>query len=394
MKSIISYIIILFCFFSNIFAQKDTPILLQQGIRHNQEGKYTDAIESFTSIITENPSKFPEVYRHRGYSYYYSKKYDLAINDFKKAQSLAPGKTDASFALGKIYYIKGNYKLALEYFDTELAFNPDNSKAYNDRGIVKCQIRKYDSAIVDFTNAFHLDSTFAMAFNNAGAAKYYNQDIDNPIEKDIESAKEYFSKAIELDPTLAIAYRNRGAMNLFLDEYEDALFDFKIAEKFQPNVAVIPFYNGIVLEEMGKPMSAINELKRAIGIDKNFPFSYEEIADIHYKKEQYNDALLYYQKAIKHALSMPDIYKGLIHYKISKVNAKQMEKSKMYLNLQAAKRYGAFSDKKVYQKFLANSEFKKYRSEKKMKKFTKSINKIKKEYKFLHSELRWFRMND
>ena len=66
----------------------------------------------------------------------------------------------------------------------------------------------------------------------------------------------------------------------------------------------------------------------------------------------------------------------------------------MYTQLATAKRLSAFSDKKVYQRFLKEPAFKKYRKEKKFRNFTKAVTKIKKEYKFLHSELRWYRMND
>jgi tetratricopeptide (TPR) repeat protein len=386
---------IMFLFIPTLcLGQQNNDRLISIGLQHNQQGKYQEAIHDFSTYLAQSNNPKPEVYRHRGFSYYYVKKYDLAIDDFKKAQEIAPGETDASFALGKIYYQYGNYKTSLDYFNQELSYHPANSKALNDRGMVKCSIRNYDGAIDDFIGAFQLDSTFAMAYNNAGAAQFYNQDIDNPIKKDIEKAKEYFNQAIVLDPTLSIAYRNRGAMNLFLDLYDEALADLKIAGKLQPDLAIIPFYEAIAMNKKGNAMAAVQQLKSAIKIDQTFIYAYEEIGDIFVEKEQYDKSIDYYKKALSYTPSKNEIYKGLIYYKIAQVHALYGEKSKMYAQLATAKRLGAFSDKKVYQRFLKAPAFKKYRREKKFRSFTKAVTKIKKEYKFLHSELRWYRMND
>lgn len=368
--------------------------LVKSGLQYQQAGKYKKAIVDFSSFIKSQSNTESVVFRHRGYSYYYLKQYDSAISDFKKADELAPGKTDALFALGKIAYQFGDFTNSLNYFNQEINYHPENSRALNDRGMVKCKVRDYDHALDDFLSAIALDSVFAMAYNNAGAAFYYNQDVDNPIKEDIISAKEYFSQAIDLDPTLSIAYRNRGAMNLFLGIYDEALIDLNIAGKLQPNAAIIPFYKGIVLEESGSPMAAIVELKKAIDINEYFPYAYEELGDIYKEKEQYESAKSYYKQAVSVTANKHGIYKGLMYYKLALIHAEEGETSKMYQKLIVAKKLNAFSDKKVYQRFLKAEEFKKYRAEKKFRKFTKAVTKLKKEYKFLHSELRWFRMNE
>ncbi len=394
MKYLLFHFILVALLLPNLTAQTEGDRLINDGIRNHQSGKHQEAIGIFTQYLNRISSKNPTVYRHRGFSYYYTHQYDLAIQDFKKAQQIAPGQTDAAFALGKIYYTKGDYSLSISYFNEELSLHPDNAKAHNDRGMVKCRIRDYDSAIHDFEEAFRLDSTFAMAYNNAGAAKYYNQDIDNPIKKDIELARNYFSKAIELDPTLAIAYRNRGAMHLFLKKYEQALNDLKIAGKLQPDLALIPFYRAIVQNKMGKSSAALKSLEQAVVLNHQFQYAYEEKGDIHFELEQYPDAIEAYGKAIRYTSDKNDIYKGLIHFKIARIEAIRKNSSEMHNQLAIAKRLGAFRDKKVYQQFLKDKSFTSYRSDKKLRKFTKSINKIKKEYKFITSELRWFRMND
>lgn len=377
-----------------LLSQVTNDALVEDGLKYNQEGKYEKAIDAFTLYIKSENNPKVVTYRHRGYSYLYMNKYSLAIMDFQKAEELAPGKTDALFALGKIAYKTGDFPKALAYFNQEISYHPNNSRALNDRGIVKCQVRDYDAAFDDFLEATEIDSTFAMAYNNAGTALYYNQDVDNPIMADISTAKNYFSKAIEMDPTLSVAYRNRGTMKLFLDMYDEALIDLNIAGKLEPKEAIIPFCKGIALEKKGKPMAAVKELEKAIAINDNFLYAYEEIGDIYKEKEQFGKALSYYKKAISRTNTNQGTYKGLIYYKMAIVHASEGETSKMYQKLWIAKKFDAFKDKKVYQNFLQAKELRKYRNEKKLRKFTKSITKLKKENKFLHSELRWFRMND
>ncbi len=364
----------------------------QAGVLHKDKGEYSEAIKDFTSFIEKYPTKTAEVYLERGYSYLYLKKYEQAITDFIQVMEMEPKKNMGSYALGKTYYQQGDFGKSLEYFDKSLGIQPLDARSLNDRGMSKCRLGDFDSAVKDFIKATTIDTSFAMAYNNAGAARYYNQDIENPIKKDIREAIGYFSKAIDYDPTLTMAYRNRGAMYLFLGELDASLKDLTIAGRLEPRKAVIPFYKAVVLGEKKSYPVALENLKKAIALEPSFFYAYEEQGDIFMKMKKYDDAINAYRTAL--SKSDNSTYKGLMYFKTALVYAARKNKAQMYLHLKSARKSGAFKDRAVYRKFTKNKSLHRYRREKKFRKFTKSVSKIKKEDGFSRSELRWFRMYD
>ncbi len=391
----ISTIILHFVLLNISTAQKNSSDFLDRGISHYTKGEYEKAINEFSSCINENHSlHLEEAYDYRGNSYLYLKKYKQAILDFETLIRLNPKHLNAYMMLGKIYHALKEYNTSISYYSKVIEINPFDSKAHNDRGISKCQQGNYNDAIKDFIQAISLDSTFAIAYNNAGTARYYNQDIDNPVKKDMIQAKDYFSKAIELNPTFSMAYRNRGAMNLFLGLYDEALEDLTIAEKLDPNLAIISFYKGMVFFKIKKNTAAIHAFQEAIEKKHTFTFAYEEIGDTYKKLNRYDDAISYYQKAARVTHKHQEQYKGLMNYKQALIYALQKDEFNMYVQLHLAKKNNVFKDKRVFDKFLTAKEFKSFRVDKSFRKFTKSITKIKKESKFIQSELHWFRMDN
>lgn len=109
--------------------------------------KFRDAITIFSAGITFHPDA-PELYRHRGQLYITTRHPDAAINDLSTASSLSktrmietepdaiPNKLDLPltnlrfniyYHLGLAWFIKGDYKKAIEAFSScrPFAINPD-----------------------------------------------------------------------------------------------------------------------------------------------------------------------------------------------------------------------------------------------------------------------------
>ncbi len=374
-------------------AQLPDMALYREGISYKDKRMYTEAIRSFSEFISLYPKEYPDVYNKRGQVYLVMKAYEQANADFERHKELEPENPYPHYMLGKFYFQTGDYQNSVDAFTEAVKLNGLFKEAYNDRGMSLCRLSDFGGAIWDFRKAISLDSTFAMAHNNMGVARFFNQDVDNPSLQDIREAKRYFAKAIEQDKEFGIAYRNQGVMLLLLKEYDFALKSLEQASKLSPSEPMTPFFMGVVYHLQGELGYAQAELQKALKNDPDFYFAFEELGDIKAGQKKWSKALFFYETAATRSKNRSSVFEGLMYYKMAVVSAWQKDKSSMYKYLNQSKKSGAFNDKKVYSEFLREKSFTAYRAERKMKKFTKAINKLKKDNKFLTSELRWFRMH-
>ena len=107
--------------------------------------------------------------------------------------------------------------------------------------------------------------------------------------------------------------------------------------------------------------------------------------------KRYDAAMDNYRKAIE--LQTGSLYTGLIDYRIALLCGETNTKDRMYQHLKKAKKAEVFNDQQVYRDFLKALEFKKFRGDKKFKRFQKKLSKLKKTNKFLNPQLGWFRMS-
>ena len=126
---------------------EDADAIIWYGRRTAYLGNYKQAINVYTDGIALHPQD-ARLYRHRGHRFLSLRCFDDAIRDFKKAADLVRGKADVIepdglpnarnvptstiqsniwYHLGLAYYIKGDFKDALEAYDEALkvSHNPD-----------------------------------------------------------------------------------------------------------------------------------------------------------------------------------------------------------------------------------------------------------------------------
>ena len=101
---------------------------------------------------------------------------------------------------GVAYSSKGDYDRAISDFEQAIELNPRNTEAYYNRGITYSSKGNYDRAIIDFDQAIKL--------NNAYANAYYNRGLAYQGKDDLEQATRDYNKAIELDSRNVKAYNN------------------------------------------------------------------------------------------------------------------------------------------------------------------------------------------
>ena len=194
-------------------------------------------------------------------------------------------------------YNKGEYEKAIGYCDKVIKLDPDDARAYNNRGCAKYQLgqyqealvdynkvielnhpnkaitycncgdaknclKQYEEAIVDYNKAIELNPNDATAYNNRGYAKYHLEQYQKAISD--------FNKAIELNSNFEEAYNNRGGAKYHLEQYQKAINDLNEAIKLNPDCAEACNNRGGAKGKLGQHQEARRDLNKAIELNPNF----------------------------------------------------------------------------------------------------------------------------
>ena len=187
----------------------------EKGKKYRFDEEYGRAVDAYTSAIALN-SNYADAYIHRGVTYIVSanvrkvfffdkadktyKKdfsiidskiilYNKAIEDFEKARSINPGDkvintfiVSALEGMGGLYSMKGQYKIAIEYYNKAIAIDPGNASPYIGRGAVYGSSGQLNMAIEDFNKAIILNPNFSgSAIYSRGIMYFDNDQVDKAI---------------------------------------------------------------------------------------------------------------------------------------------------------------------------------------------------------------------
>ncbi len=133
----------------------------------------------------------------------------------------------------------------------------DTAQAYLSRGDQSSDIKDYDHAIADYSQAIRLNPDYAEAFNNRGLA--YSLSGKTEMAKAIPD----YSQAIKLRPTYAYAYNNRGVAYMASGYPDEALNDFNSAIHLQPDFPQAYSNRGNAYNRGGRLDLAIPDFIRA-----------------------------------------------------------------------------------------------------------------------------------
>ncbi|MFC1516616.1 tetratricopeptide repeat protein [Thermodesulfobacteriota bacterium] len=101
---------------------------------------------------------------------------------------------------------------ALRYLDLAVGLNPNDAVLYNNRGLTKRDLGRYEKAIEDYSRAIELNPKYTVAYNNRGVANYELAQYEKAIKD--------YTQAIRLDPKYVDAYFNQALANYQLDEID------------------------------------------------------------------------------------------------------------------------------------------------------------------------------
>ena len=268
----------------------DSLIIIETGNNYFFKKKYDEAIIQYKKVIEIN-SNYKNAYNNLGLCYKNIKKYAEAIIQFKKAIEIEYNYKNAYYNLGHCYLDIKKYEDAIIQFKRVIEIDSNYKNAYYNLGICYQLINKYDEAIIQYKKTIEIDSNYKEAYLNLGNS--YQE-----INKNDEAIIQY-KKAIEIDSNFKEAYENLGNSYRNIKKYEDAIIQYKKAIEIDSNYKEAYNNLGVCYQEINKNDEAIIQYKKVIEIDSNFKEAYMNLGNCYRDIKKYEDAIIQYKKAIE-----------------------------------------------------------------------------------------------
>lgn len=386
--------------FSQIMPQSDSLKKLpyqffyfKKGLVEQGQGNYSVAILDYTIFMDDNKNlpPYPKAFYQRANAYKMIKDYKRAIIDFEKLHSLR-NDADGATGVGQCFAALQNPEKAILWFRKGLERAPLSAVLQNELGMQYCVKSEFSAGVRAFHSAIKNDSTFAIAYNNIGAATYFDQDVDSPERADVLQAKTWFDKALHYDKNLALAWKNRGAVNFFLKNYTAAKSDLQEALRLNKFDAQAHLYLGITDAALKNEAEAYDELQEAVRIKPDLEIAYEELGHLAAQGKKWTQALAAYDLALRAANTKAKQYQGLIWYYKGLIYSSLENEKQVKTALQSAKKSGVFADRAVYSAFIQQPLLKKYQQKDWLQTLYRQLEKGQKETKFGNIQLKWFKM--
>jgi tetratricopeptide (TPR) repeat protein len=121
--------------------------------------------------------------------------------------------------------ILDNTPMQLADYIEVIRLDPQNPKAYNNRGWYHTEKGEHDKAIADYTEAIRIDSKYSAAFYKRGLSHAQKGEHDKAIAD--------YTQAIQLNPTQHIFYVNRANAYRALGDETKAASDEQKAQELK-----------------------------------------------------------------------------------------------------------------------------------------------------------------
>jgi tetratricopeptide (TPR) repeat protein len=326
MKKFFTTLIVLCCFATVGYCQTTAIDWYEKGQSLADEKKYEDALEAYKKAIELNPT-YAEALFQAGWCYNDLEKYTQAIEVLKKAVAAKKSYAFAWQELGFAYKKIENYPEALKCINTAITLKSDYSLAYQQLGSINEYLKKPDEAIAAYKKCYLNDDKNADACYNIGyiyneKEKYEmaldwlkksleidpNADTYNEMgyayykQKKNNEAIKAFENSIQLAPTKSNAYR--GIADVYRSNFSPAKTTEAIenyTKAIANNIENSGSYYGLgwCYNEQQKYDDAITALKKCIEYDNTYTNAYAELGWAQYSSKKYDDALATLQQGIK-----------------------------------------------------------------------------------------------
>lgn len=217
-----------------------------------------------------------------------------------------------------VYLFRGTAHSRLAHYDDALAdlsnairLNPEDARAYHNRGEVYFKLKQFDMAVIDFTSGIQLESaeTSFYLYANRGYVYLFLEQYDKAVAD--------ITKAIQIDPKNSVAYCFRGDTYFKMGQYDSAIKDYSEGIKLDSKDDMCYYNRGMAYSLLGQDNQAILDFSRAIRNNPEFVEAYISRGSTYSNLKQYDKAIADFTEAIKLNPQFAPAYygRGLVYKK-------------------------------------------------------------------------------
>jgi len=226
--------------------------------------------------------------------------YTEAVKFLEKAVEIDSAFASAYYYLGMVYYYLGNFKASNEAYKRAKILSvrvPEKERLYIEAEYAQ-MIEK------DFKKWFRILSQIARKYPKEKYVYFLLAYYFSTVQKSFEKAIEYYNKALELDPNDGMVLNHLAYEYANLGDYAKAMEYLKRYAAVCPGDAN-PFDSmGDIYLQMGQYDDAIAQYKQALFVMPDWGHAMIQIGDICGLREDYIQAMQWYDTLIAKALSI------------------------------------------------------------------------------------------
>lgn len=157
------------------------------------------------------------------------------------------------------HFKKGDYQRTLSALDDIIRRHPNSALAYGNRGAVYFQLKKYDEAVKDYTQAIGLGQNDTVTVLNRASAYSKNGEFDKALDD--------CNAIIRVNPRNAVAYRVCGVAYQGKGDVERAFTNLNESARMDPRAGKTLVARGMAYEQIGQSDKAKADFAQAGRID-------------------------------------------------------------------------------------------------------------------------------
>jgi len=230
---------------------------------------------------------------------------------------------EENFDMGENYYVKGEYKVAIEYFEKCLKMNKSND-CLNYIGCCYLGLEDYNAAIKIFNSIIVSNPNSERPMFNLGRVYLKQGELDraldcfekaitiNPYSEDayyylgvyyqkigdLERAKIYYQKSLELDNEQSETHLNLGMCYFKLNKYEKAINHFDLAYKYDNDCIDAIENEGLVYIVMKNYFKALDKFLTIYNYEPTNTENMMDVAHCYYKINDFENAIKWSDKVL------------------------------------------------------------------------------------------------
>lgn len=212
-----------------------------------------------------------------------------------------------SLSFGSVFYERGYYEQAGEFFQQALQDDPSNAEALYGIGSVYLQQQKTKEARENFERAIQLHAAYPGTLPNA----WNNLGILAAREGNTDAAIADFQRALEIDPAHPIALLNLGNAYRQKRDWTTAKSTLGRAVKLDPEEPEANYSLGMVYAQLNDTDRAYEYLTKALSLRPVYPEALNNLGILYLRTQRPEQAIQSFQESIRLAPEYDQSYLNL-----------------------------------------------------------------------------------